>query len=115
MCVCSWVWIDGCTVLVPGIDTISTEFGSALYRAEICFVRGGGRGYRQQRRKQKALTKLPVLAQQWVSQCCRLESEFLADILRDGILMNQDVIGLVFHKRFGNVPYTMVVALLGTP
>ncbi len=104
-----------CTAFVSGISMLYIGFENTLYEVLMRSIRGSGKGCRRQRKMQKALTKLPVLVQRWVSQCLWLDSQFLTDVFWDGVLMHQDVVGLVFHKRLRDIPYSVVVALLGAP
>ncbi len=104
-----------CTASVSGVPMLYIENENTLYEVLICSIRGSGKGCRRQRKMQKALTKLPVLVQRWVSQCLWLDSQFLTDVFWDGVLMHQDVVGLVFHKRLRDIPYSVVVAFLGAP
>ena len=41
-----------------------------------------------------------------------LDSEFLANVFRDGVLVNHEVHNLVSCKCLGHVPYTLVVTSL---
>ena len=41
-----------------------------------------------------------------------LDSEFFADILRDGILVDHEVHGLVSYESLGHIPCALVVAIL---
>ena len=41
-----------------------------------------------------------------------LDSQFLADILGDGILVDHEVHGVVGHESLGHVPCAFVVAIL---
>ncbi len=104
-----------CTAFVSGISMLYIGFENTLYEVLMRSIRGSGKGCRRQRKMQKAPTKLLVLAQWWVSQCLWLDSQFLTDVFWDGVLMHQDVVGLVFHKRLRDIPYSVVVAFLGAP
>ena len=58
-----------CTASVSGVPMLYIGYGYALYEVLMRSIRGSGKGCRRQRKMQKALTKLPVLVQRWVSQC----------------------------------------------
>ena len=43
------------------------------------------------------------------------KTEFLADVLGDSVLVNEDVVGLVLHEGAGNIPDALVVHAVGAP